>query len=89
MHVLPAQHIVAVACNASGIVCFFDRTQAILIAAELQRAGASASAEGCFLFSSDTNVYEWQHIANREDNQILRRCELLPVCAKQGPLNIS
>ena len=69
---IPAERIAAVACNASEIVCFFDREQAIPIVAEVQSVGASASAEGCFLFSSDTNVYDWQHAAGREDNQILR-----------------
>ena len=85
---LPAEHIGAIACNASEIVCFFNRAHAIPIAAEVHRAGASRSAEGCVLFSSDSNVYDWQHAAGPEDNQILRLWELLPADATQGPLNI-
>ena len=85
----PAERIAAVACNASEIVCCFDRQQAMPIVAEVQNASASASADGCLLFSSDANVYDWQHAAGREDNQIVRVWELLPVGATQGPLNVS
>ena len=86
---IPAEHLAAVACNSNEILCIFDRQQAMPIAAEMPRDASHARSEGSFLFSSDANVYDWQHAAGLEENQILRLWELVPADATQGPLNIT
>ena len=81
---IPAEHLAAVACNSNEILCIFDRQQAMPIAAEMPRDASHARSEGSFLFSSDANVYDWQHAAGLEENQILRLWELVPADATQG-----